>query len=138
MRDDYFNPDTYQVIDIVTGEVVPIKIFIESASSDHWQKAFAKTLAEYIGIQGGAAGKVLAYIIKSKDSNNIVHGTIREIAEKLEISPVSVNSVFEKLKKKNLIRKIRNGNYYLSPHIMRPGQKVKGAMMLRLWDEVTE
>ncbi len=138
MRTDLFNPATYQVIDIVTGSIIPVQLFIEEASKDYWEKAYAKTLAEYIGVGGSNNCKVLAYILKEKTNKNLLNGTIRSIANDLSISTSPVTRMFSILQKRDMIRKVRNGCYFVSPSIMVHGSKTQGAMLLRLWNMTDE
>jgi len=130
----HFNPETYAVIDKVTGEEVDIKIFISRINKDKWEKAYAQTLAEYIGVTGSASSKVLAYLISSRTSKNLILGTQREIAEELEISKKSVSTIFGILRNKNMLKEIRSGCYFLTPEIISCGNQAHGAMLLRLWD----
>ncbi len=131
----HFNPDTYAVIDKVTGEEIDIKIFISRINKDKWEKAYAKTLAEYIGISGSASSKVLAFLISSRTSKNLILGTQQEIADDLQISKKSVSTVFGKLRKNDMLKEIRSGCYFLTPKIISCGNNLHGAMLLRIWGE---
>lgn len=133
---EYFNPATYEVTDKVTGEVLDIQLFIERVNKDKWEKAYAKTLAEYIGIAGGAASKVLAHLISSRDSKNLILGTQAEISKELQISTKSVSTVFRILREKDMLKEIRSGCYFLSPKVIAYGNRVHGAMLLRIWGEL--
>jgi hypothetical protein len=133
---DRLNTATYMLIDRVTGEEIDIKIFIEKCSSDYWEKAYAKTLAEYIGITGSGYNKVLAFLLKEKNAENIIIGTVRGISEKLVISTATTTKLFGILRKKGFIKKVNNGCYMISPLLIRHGGQVRGAMMLRLWGKV--
>ena len=132
----YFNPATYEVIDKVTGDVIDVQIFIERVTKDKWEKVYAKTLAEYIGIGGSASCKVLAYLISDRDSKNLILGTQQEIADNLEISKKSVSNVFKLLREMDMLKEIRSGCYFLSPKVISYGNKVHGAMLLRIWGEI--
>lgn len=140
MKDNYrvpsqFNPATYMVVDRVTGEEVDIKIFIEQVGKDKWEKAFAKTVAEYIGAGGNSACYVLAYIIRNHNAQNLVLATYEEIARECKCSQTTVGKVFKALYAKKLMREIRGGCYFLSPKVMSYGKKGHGAMLLRLWSK---
>ena len=135
MRDDYFNPETYMVIDRVTGEEVPVSIFMDEVKGKYWERAYAGVLAEYIDVLGNSSTKVLGAILKSKDSNNMLNYTVQELADETGVSKPTANKVFVALAKKELIKKIRNGKYFVSPMIMRHGSKTRGVMLLRLWGE---
>lgn len=135
-EEDYFNPATYMVVDRVTGEEVNVGIFIEKASANGWQKAYAKTLSEYIRCGDGKSVDLLAYILEKKESNNLVHGTQRELAERSGVSLAVVARTLKALTEKGLIKKVRSGCYMVSPQVMSNGSKKVGAMMFRLWGDV--
>lgn len=135
-RKDYFNPATYAVIDKVTGEEIDVDIFVEKASNSYWEKAYAKTIAEYIGVTGTGQNKVLAYLIRAKDINNRIIGTVKVISEQAGVSSRTVAGILKLLQESGLVKKLQNGVYLLSPHVLKHGSKTRGAMLLRLWDEV--
>jgi len=135
MMSDYFNSATYAVIDKITGEEVPIDIFIEKASKKYWEKAYAKTLAEYINVSGNNPSKVLAYLLKNKNVDNLVLNTVRGISNELCISTAHVTNTFKALKEKGLLKTVRNGCYFLSPELLRHGSKNRGAMLVRIWED---
>lgn len=136
MKHDYFNPATYMVIDRVTGEEVNTSIFIERVKTGGWQKAYAKTLADYIQCGDGQAVNFLAYVLKNKDSKNYIYGTQRELAEKCSISLAIVNKTIKSLEKKKLLKKVRNGCYMLSPEIIRNGNDKIGTILFRVWGDI--
>jgi len=136
MRDNYFNPATYAVIDRVTGEEVPVDIFIEKTSKGYWQKAYAKTLADYFGLAGSKVTDILAYILTEKDANNLFVRTWKEVEENVGVSNKTVAKVFKMAIEKKFITKVRNGKYLVSPKLLRHGCKTRGAMIMRLWDEL--
>ena len=133
--EDYFNPETYLVIDKITGDELDVSIFIEKASVNGWQKAYAKTLSEYIKCGDGKSVDLLAYILEKKESNNLLHGTQREIAEKSKVSLAVVSRTMAALMDKKLIKKVRSGCYMVSPNVMAKGNKKVGAMIFRLWGD---
>ena len=136
MNKDYFNPDTYMVTDRVTGEELNVDIFIEKASKAGWQKAYAKTVSEYIKCGDGKSVDLLAYIIEHKEYNNLLNGTQRELAKKAGVSLDVVTRTMRGLQKKKLIKLVRAGCYMVSPNIMRNGNNKVGSMMLRLWGDL--
>ena len=135
MDHDYFNPKTYQVIDRVTGEEINVDFFIEKTTKNIWQRAYAKTLSEYIKCGDGKAVNLLAYIIKEKDINNMVHGTQRELAQKASVSLDVVTRTMRALQAKKLIKKVRAGCYMVSPDIMRNGSDKRGVILFRMWED---
>ncbi len=136
MEHNYFNPSTYQVIDRVTGEEINVGFFIEKTNKNAWQKAYAKTLSEYIKCGEGKAVNLLSYIIKEKDVNNMLHGTQREIARKAEVSLDVVTRTMRALQAKKMIKIVRSGCYMLSPEVMSNGSTKKGVIMMRMWGDI--
>lgn len=130
---DTFNPATYQVIDVVTGEVVDMAIFIEKVEKSGWEKAYAKTLADYINCAGDKSSMLLAWIISNREKGNLIHGTQAEIADMSKVSLPVVKRVMRKLVEKDFIRKIRSGTYMVTPKMIRNGNNVMGAIMVRTW-----
>lgn len=133
---DRFNPSTYMVIDRVTGEEVNLEMFIEKASENGWQKAYAKTVAEYIKCGDGKSVDFLAYLLGSKDDRNMIYGTQRELSKACNVSLAVVTRTMKVLVERDMIKKVRSGTYMLSPKIMRYGGKAVGAIMLRMWGEI--
>jgi len=133
---DRFNSSTYKLIDLVTGEEVPLQAFVERVTKDKWEKAYAKTLAEYIGMGGNEACKVLAYLIAERTSKNLILGTHKEVAEDAGVSARFVSKLYAVLMNRGMLKKVRNGCYFLNPEIICYGKKTHGAMLLRLWGEL--
>ena len=130
------NEDTYTMVNDRTGEVVPVDMFIEKVAKGYWEKAYAKTLAEYIGVAGTATNTVLAWLLKNKDSNNRIVGTIAIIAKECGTTNPTVSNLFQKLYKKCLLKKIHNGVYMLSPAMLRNGNQTKGVILFKQWGDV--
>ena len=126
----------YTVISHESGEAVEVDVFVKQTSGSYWERAYARVIADYINITGTNTSKVLAAILKKKDSNNLVVSTVREMAEDTGVSSVTVAKVFKRLQDEDLLKKVRNGKYLLSPDIMRHGSKTKGALLLRLWGDL--
>lgn len=127
--------DTYTMINDRTGEAVPVDMFIERIPKEYWERAYAKVLAEYIGVAGTATNNVLAWLISNKDANNRIVGTFSLIAEECDTTVPTVSTLFQKLYKKELLKKVRNGVYMLSPSLLRHGNQNKGAIMFKQWGE---
>lgn len=124
----------YTIVD-ENGVVVNMDIFVESYNQSGWQKAFSKTVAEYINCSGDKSSKFLAWLISQKDGNNFVHGTLAEMASKSEVSLSAVKRVMKTLNDKKMIKRVRSGTYMITPHMMRAGGKGRGAALIRIWDD---
>ena len=137
MKPDHFNPSTYMLIDRVTGEEIDVAIFIEGHRKAGWEKVYAKTLSEYMSCGGAKSADILAWIITARDGKNLIHGTQKEIADKNKVCASVVKRVFKALYAKEYLKRVRSGCNMVSPKLIRNGDTMKGAMLLRLWD-VTE
>ena len=132
------DPGRYVITDLNTNLSVPVDIFIERVDSGYWERAYANILAEYIGVAGTATNKILAWLIKNKDSNNRIIGTIAGIAEECGTTTPTVSNLFQKLYKKEFLRKVQNGIYMLSPSLLRHGNNTKGAVLFKKWESCDE
>jgi len=131
---DYFNPETYMVIDKITGEELDVAIFIDSAKKSGWEKAYAEMLSSYIKCGSAKTTDLLAWVIGSRDGSNLIQGTQEEIAEQSGVSIFVVKKVFKELYEKGFLKRVRSGCNMVSPTMIRNGDNRKGAMMLRMWD----
>jgi len=129
------NEDEYIMINKRTGEAVSADIFVEQIPKDYWERAYAKMLAEYIGVAGTATNNVLSWLIKNKDSQNRIIGTLSFIAKECNTTVPTVSTLFQKLYKRNMLKKIQNGIYMLSPSLLRHGSKTKGAILFKKWGD---
>jgi len=127
--------DTYTMVNDRTGEIMPVDMFIEKIPKAYWERSYAKLLAEYIGVAGTATNTVLAWLIKNKDSNNRIIGTFAFIAKECDTTVPTVSTLFQKLYKKNLLKKVHNGVYMLSPSLLRHGNQNKGAILFKRWGD---
>jgi hypothetical protein len=127
--------DTYTMVNDRTGEIVPVDMFIEKIPKQYWERAYAKVLAEYIGVAGTATNTVLAWLIKNKDSNNRIIGTFAIIAKECKTTVPTVSTLFQKLYKKEFLKKVHNGVYMLSPSLLRHGSQTKGAILFKKWGD---
>ena len=134
MKHDIFNPATYELRDLLTGEILDVAIFIEEAKQDGWEKAYVSMVAQYIGFGGNATCKVLVYLIEKKDGMNRVVNTNKGISIDTGVSIKTVSSTMTALQKSDFVRKVSNGVYMLTPKMIRYGSQTKGAMLLSLWE----
>ena len=132
MTEQSYGSSRYVITDRETGEEVPFDILFEKIKPDGWQQAYARTLADYFEINGGSSTQVLVWMIKNKDPNNRIIGTVRSIAEAVGVTHPTVTEVLKKLREKNFIHRVQNGVYMLSPHILSYGGK-KGIILMREW-----
>ena len=132
---DHLNPKTYKLIDLVTGEEIPVDVFVEKHKGNYWEKAYAKTLAEYIKCGTGRSIEVLAYLLEKKNGDNLIFGSQRSLAEKLKISTKIVSATITALKKKGLVKQVSPACLMLDPTCISSGNKIKGVILMRTWKE---
>jgi hypothetical protein len=131
---DHFNPDTYMVIDRITGEEIDITVFVEDARKSGWEKAYAGMLASYINCCGAQSANFLAWMLRNRDGKNMIQGTQREISSESNVSLSVVSKVMKTLTDQGLIRQVRSGCYMVSPKMIRNGETKRGVMLLKLWE----
>lgn len=124
----------YGIINLETGEIEPIDVYV--GTSDTWERVYAKTLVDMLDIAGEVQTKIIAYMIKHKDYRNVVYGTIRKIAEETGSSTKTVQRTIKILLANNFIKKLQNGVYLFSPHVMRTGRDKAGQAIIRHWKDI--
>lgn len=70
-------------------------------------------IEEYMMSSDSKAVKVLLWLLKNRDKENIIHGTLDSIALECSVTKVTVNRVFQKLYTQNFLVKLRNSQYQL-------------------------
>ena len=73
----------------------------------------AKNIEEYLNVAGSKSVTVLLWLLKNRDTENRIATTLDEIAADCEVTKVTVNTVFQRLYKKEFLVRIRNGVYEL-------------------------
>jgi len=133
---EHFDPNRYTIIHRDTGEEVPISELMTTLSMPDWETVNPSILCGFISIAGTEAGKVLAHLIAERTSKNLILGTHKKVAEGAGVSSSLVSKVYGALMRRGMLKKVRNGCYFLNPEIICYGKKIHGAMLLRLWGEV--
>lgn len=124
----------WQLINTKTGEIRDVTLFDQTDKRERWEKVYAKSLANLLDIAGDERTKVIAYLIRKKDFENRIFGTMREMAKESGISTTTVNKTMQILQKNKYIHKVRNGVWRFSPHIMVAGKAHHGAAVYRNWN----
>ena len=57
--------------------------------------------------------EILFWLLRNRDSENIVHSTLDEVAEACGVTKVTVNRVFQKLYADGFLARVKNGKYKL-------------------------
>ena len=70
-------------------------------------------IEQYLKVADSKSLDVLFCLLHNRDKDNIIHITLDEVAEKCDVTKVTVNRVFQKLYSKGFLSKVRNGQYKL-------------------------
>lgn len=126
----------FRLINIETGEEIPFDQLISSDKPDRWDKVYTKNLARMLDMIGDEKMRVLSFLLRKKDSLNLVSATMREIADATNVSTNTVNKVMKAMQRGDYIHKIRGGKWRLSPRIICPGKTSMAMATINYYDNV--
>jgi DNA-binding MarR family transcriptional regulator len=113
----------------VTGELITVEEYLDMYMAEHtpekesrWNKVYIQHFVEMLNSLPGAAPKILGYLLQHRGNNNLITATNKTIAEHLEISVNSVNTLMAKLVKADMLRRAERGMYMLNPHVATHGK----------------
>jgi CRP-like cAMP-binding protein len=125
----------WQAVNKITGQVVELDA-LQILNGKYWEKVFVDELSLMIGLSlSGSGSDVLSHLLKVKNSDNEIHGTQREIAEKLNVSVPTVNKVMKRMEDHGFLRQIRSGCYLLNPKVMHFGNAGNQHAILKIWNK---
>ncbi len=124
--------DEYRIINMRTGKIQEIKVY-EDPNGKRWDKVWAKTLAELLELTGESRTKIIAYLIRKKNYENVIIATVRTISEDVQVSTKTVNKTLLQMQDAGFITRLSNGVIMFSPHIMQPGKSWQGVAVMRRW-----
>ena len=73
----------------------------------------ATPIEEYMLSSESKSVKVLLWLLKNRNRENTINGTLDSIAVECKVTKVTVNRVFQKLYKEGFLIKLRNSQYQL-------------------------
>ena len=126
----------YGIIDLETGEVTTIPVM--EAASGRWDKVWAKSLADLMDLTGDARTQVIAYLLRKKNSQNVIYAPMRTISAETGISLKTVNRTIKQAIESNHMIRLAQGVIMFSPHVIQPGSRPQGMAVLRRWKEAQE
>ena len=107
-----------EVIDPQTGELVDRYRFQIEEQDVNFHKLWLWHLATALELIGNQKIKILSHILTNINSDNLLIGTMRAIAEATESSTKTVNDTIQMLLDADVLRKRQAGVYFLNPEIM--------------------
>lgn len=117
--DRWINEQTGEVIETQTlsKEVKDVDIGFEKLWIGHIMDAIDEV--------GNAKIRVLFWLLHHRDKNNLVHGTVTQIAEETGAGRATVGRLMSALRKANVIRLEYGGIWRLNPSVIFKGTRAK-------------
>jgi len=109
-----------ELIDVATGEVMSAEVIVREGDSD-FKKIWISHILEAIDEVGNAKIKVLFYLIDHANSDNIIIGTIDDIAAATGTGSATVARLLKSLQKHNIIKMEHKGVWRLNPAVVFKG-----------------
>lgn len=100
-----------------TGEVIEMTVYSKPTSDNNFHKVWTEPLVEILLQSSDKKLRVLAYLLKTKNSENIVIANQRKIAEECGITVPTVSKSISILKSLDCVRILQNGVYQLNPSV---------------------
>jgi len=121
-----------------TGLVETFNVITERDVDFNFQKIWLGHLLESLDIIGNKKIKVLNYLLKEKNSENLVIATQRSIAEGAGVSLPIVNETIKALKDINALKIKQQGVLMLNPDIVFKGGNQRRMNILLKYENVKE
>jgi DNA-binding transcriptional ArsR family regulator len=114
--DSWINQRTGEIIETqtLTREVKEVDI--------GFHKLWIGHILETIEEVGTAKVRVLFWLMKSADQNNMVHGTVNQIAQATGVSRATVGSLMAALRRADVVRLEYGGRWILNPAVVFKGR----------------
>lgn len=124
MSDDakLLGPDVW--INQRTGEIIETQTLSREVKGDvdiGFEKLWVGHILDAVQEVGNAKMQVLFWLIRNKDKNNMVRGTVRQIAETLGVSKTTVSALMTALRKANVVQLEYGGRWMLNPSVVFKG-----------------
>lgn len=103
-----------------TGEIIEAQTLSKQVSGDvdvGFHKLWIGHILETIDEVGNAKVKVLFWLMRNMDSNNMVKATVRQIAERSEVGEATVKRLMAALRKADVVRLEYGGRWVLNPAV---------------------
>lgn len=126
----------FRLINMTTGEEIPLDTLISSEKAERWDKVYTKQLARMLDCIGDEKMRVISFLLRKKDSLNVVSATMREMAEATKVSTNTVNKVMKSMQEGDYIHKIRGGKWRLNPRLISNGKHSMAMATINYYDKV--
>jgi len=129
---------TAEYINKETGEVETFSVISEKDVDFNFQKIWLGHLLESLDVIGNKKIKVLNYLLRIKNTDNIVIGTQRAIAKGAGVSLPVVNETIKALVRIDALKQQQQGVLMLNPDIMFKGGNGKRMNILLRYDKINQ
>lgn len=114
---------TQKYVNPHTGEVEDFQVISVEERDANFHKLWLGHIISTLDLIGNQKIKVLSFILENLNSENMLLMTLREIADKTEISYKTVADTFKALQESNFLKKVRSGTYQVNPDVIFKGGK---------------
>ena len=126
----------FKLLNMQTGETTDIDQLVSSDTPERWDKVYTKNLARMLDVVGDERMKVISYLLRKKDTYNLVNSTMREIANNVKVSTNTVNKVLKAMQKGDYIHKVKGGKWRLSPRLVWGGKHAVAMATINYYDNL--
>ena len=128
--------DRYKILitDRKTGEVIKCVKFV-NGTKDPWEKVVARQLAVVLNVAGSKKTDFIAWLLSSKNSQNLIFGNYSTMAKDSGISRDTIKVLVPKLKKIGFLKTKFRDVYMVNPETIRPGNRIKGSILFETWKQ---
>lgn len=127
-----------QLMNLSTGEVFDASNFIIEDCDFNFEKAWVLHIADIFKLIGNKSIQILTYFFENKNGDNLVFCTQRGIANSLDVSQMTVNTVIQELKEANIISMPQQGVYRVNPDLIFKGGHKKRMNVLFQYNKEKE
>lgn len=106
-----------------TGEIIEAQTLLKEVKEVDigFHKLWIGHILETIEEVGTAKVKVLFWLMKNADQNNMVRATVRQIAERVGVGEATVKRLMAALRKADVVRLEYGGRWILNPAVVFKG-----------------
>ncbi len=124
--------NTTGVIKDITNDSTLIK---EYSDQGRWERSGVKELCSYIGLTGNSQSKFMAFVLKTKNADNLLLGSNAKLADDCKVSVSTIKKVKAKMIKYGFLKKVQVGVHMVDPKLLCYGNKNRTRVLLHIWNK---
>ncbi len=123
-------------INQMTGEILEMDVIEIDEKDANFEKLWLGHIIESLDLVGNQKMKVLTYLLKQKNADNLIVKTQRQMAEETGISYQTVSLTIKGLLESNFLVKANMGAYRINPDVIyKGGRQGRFNVLLKYRDE---